>query len=103
MEGCATADDCTGNNAICVPGGAFDYKVSTCLTGGCRLDSDCKAETGGKCEPVTTNCCDGPSGLYCVYPTKGCRSTADCSAGTTCQIVNNKTGQCVAGSGTCAG
>ncbi len=101
-EACTTAADCTGNNAICVPGGALDRKVSTCLTGGCRLDADCKDEKGGKCEPVTTNCCSGPSGLYCVYPTTGCRSNADCASGT-CQIVDSKNGECVTGSSICAG
>ncbi|HEX3776859.1 MAG TPA: hypothetical protein VHV51_20445 [Polyangiaceae bacterium] len=102
-EACTVAADCTGNNAICVPAGALDRKVSTCLSGGCRLDTDCKDEAGGKCEPVTPNCCNGPSGLYCVYPSKGCRSDADCATGSTCQIESQKTGQCVTGAGVCAG
>ncbi|HEY4106726.1 MAG TPA: hypothetical protein VGM44_22655 [Polyangiaceae bacterium] len=102
-EACTTAADCSGSNAICVPAGALDRKVSTCLTGGCRLDTDCKDEAGGKCEPVTPNCCGGPSGLYCVYPSKGCRNNSDCTTGTgICQIVNQKTGEC-GGSSICAG
>jgi Cys-rich repeat protein len=100
---CTTAADCTGNNAICAPAGSLDRKANTCLTGGCRLDKECNAIAGGKCEPVTTNCCSGPSGLYCVYPGKGCRTNADCAAGATCQIVSNKTGECVTGAGVCAG
>jgi hypothetical protein len=100
---CSKAADCTGNNAICAPAGSLDRKVDSCLTGGCRLDKDCTASAGGKCEPVTPNCCSGPSGLYCVYPGKGCRTSSDCAAGATCQIVSQKTGECVTGAGLCAG
>jgi hypothetical protein len=102
-SGCTTAADCTGSNAICVPGGTLDRKVNTCLTGGCRRDTDCTDLAGGKCEPVTTFCCSGPSGLYCVYPGKGCRTSADCTAGSSCQIMNNKTGECATGGEVCAG
>jgi Dickkopf-like protein len=100
-EACTVLADCSGSNAICVPAGALDRKANTCLTGGCRRDTDCKDIAGGKCEPVTSNCCSGPNGLYCVYPAKGCRSSADCAVGSTCQIVNQKTGECVTGAGIC--
>ena len=99
---CSVNADCMGNSAICAPAGLLDRKINTCLTGGCRRDEECKDIAGGKCEPVTSNCCNGPSGLYCVYPGKGCRSRADCAAGSTCQIVNQKTGEGVTGAGVCA-
>jgi hypothetical protein len=101
-KACATAADCSGSNAICVPAGALGRKANTCLTGGCRRDLDCKDLAGGKCEPVTSACCDGPAGLFCVYPGKGCRSNGDCATGSSCQIVNDKTGECVTGPATCA-
>jgi hypothetical protein len=99
---CTLNTDCTGNNAICVPAGSLDRKANTCLTGACRRDADCKDAAGGKCEPVTPACCGGPSGLYCVYPGTGCRSAADCAAGSSCVIVNQKTGTCQVGGVACA-
>jgi hypothetical protein len=86
-----------------VPAGALDRKVNTCITGGCRRDDECTASAGGKCEPVTGPCCNGPSGLYCVYPGTGCRTSADCASGSSCQIQNNKNAVCVTGSVACTG
>jgi hypothetical protein len=100
---CMVAADCTGNNAICVPAGALDRKANVCLTGGCRRDADCKDVAGGKCEPVTPPCCGGPSGLFCVYPGTGCRSSADCAAGSSCTVVNQKSAQCELGGVACPG
>jgi hypothetical protein len=77
---CKSASDCPGNNAICVPAGVFGRKVATCLTGGCRRDSDCSEGPGGACLPVTGRCCSAPIGLFCVYK-DGCVSDMDCPNG----------------------
>ena len=104
---CAAAQ-CTSNLACkdkntCAPAGTLGRKEAMCLTGSCRLDSDCTAVKGGKCEPVTLPCCDGVSGLYCVYPGTGCRSSADCNGGT-CQLSSDgKSMACQAGGVSCPG
>jgi hypothetical protein len=97
---CAVDKDCTGSNPLCVPGGALGRKANTCLVGGCRLDVDCTDKTGGKCEPVTPQCCNGVTGLYCVYPGTGCRSGADCASGAC--VVSGKNAACSTG-GVCPG
>ena len=97
---CKVNADCTGTNALCAPAGTLDRKANTCLTGGCLTDKQCTDVPGGKCEPVTSACCQGTVGLYCVYPGTGCRKNADCSAGH-CQISGN-TAACVGGALHCA-
>jgi hypothetical protein len=77
---CMTAADCSGSNAICVPAGVFGRKVASCLTGGCRRDSDCNEASGGACLPITGTCCPSPIGLFCVYK-DGCTNDADCPDG----------------------
>jgi hypothetical protein len=77
-DACASAADCTGPNAICAPTGTLGRKAARCMTGGCRFDRDCTAAAGGACVPVSTGCCNQPSGLFCLYP-GGCRSNADCN------------------------
>jgi hypothetical protein len=86
---------------VCVHAGVFGVPVDTCMTFGCRLDSDCQAEPGGLCEPITDPCCGRPLGLYCVYPQGGCRSNADCASGH-CQVApDGSRATCVPGPTAC--
>ena len=82
-DACASAGDCSGANAICVPAGTLGRKVARCLTGGCRLDRDCAAQPGGICVPIVSTCCVQAVGLFCVYQ-DGCRSDRDCMSGQHC-------------------
>ncbi len=85
---CKSAADCSGENAICVPAGVFGRKVASCLTGGCRRDSDCNEGPGGACLPIEGACCPGPIGLFCVYK-DGCVSQSDCP-GAHCDVSTGK-------------
>ena len=100
--GCTTNADCN-DNETCVLAGTLDHLSNSCVPGGCRLDSDCKASPGGKCESVTPNCCTGASGLFCVYPTGGCRRNSDCPGGHCYIGADNATAACVTGNGFCPG
>jgi hypothetical protein len=103
VAACTTSAACK-DNGTCAQAGTLDRKEAVCLPGSCRLDKECTAAKGGKCEPVTMPCCGGVSGLYCVYPTVGCRSSADCKSGQTCQLgSDNKSMECKAGSVNCPG
>ena len=100
--GCTTNADCN-DNETCILAGTLDHLSNSCVPGGCRLDSDCKASPGGKCESVTPNCCSGALGLYCVYPTGGCRTNSDCPGGHCFISADNVTAACVTGKGICPG
>jgi hypothetical protein len=103
VAACTTSAACK-DNGTCAPAGTLDRKEAVCLPGSCRLDKECNAVKGGKCEPVTMPCCGGVSGLYCVYPVVGCRSTADCKAGQTCELGSDaKSMECKAGGVNCPG
>jgi len=80
VDQCKSASDCSGPNAICVPAGVFGRKVASCMTGGCRRDSDCTQGKGGACLPIAGGCCPGPIGLFCVYE-GGCVNQGDCPNG----------------------
>jgi hypothetical protein len=100
--GCTTNADCQ-DKETCILAGTLDHLSNSCVPGGCRLDSDCKASPGGKCESVTPNCCAGALGLYCVYPTGGCRKNSDCPGGHCYIGADNVTAACVTGNGFCPG
>jgi hypothetical protein len=103
VAACTTSAECK-DNGTCAEAGTLNRKEAMCLPGSCRLDKECTAVKGGKCEPVTMPCCSGVSGLYCVYPVVGCRSSADCKAGETCELASdNKSMECKAGSVNCPG
>jgi len=99
--GCSSNADCQ-DNETCFLAGTLDHLANTCVLGGCRVDADCTAAAGGKCEPVIPNCCSGVTALYCVYPSGGCRSNGDCASGSHCLISDDmKTASCVVGKGFC--
>ena len=75
---CDEAADCDHlENGVCFPAGAYSYPVATCVAGGCRLDSDCVEEEGGRCALHWDPCCDLPK-LACVYPSDGCQTDEEC-------------------------
>jgi len=94
---CDNAQDCDGN--LCADPGTIGNKVRQCLTTKCGADSECTAEAGGLCELVF-GCCDLPRGLYCVYPTGGCRHDSDCGAGNFCDVQGNDA-KCSPGAAQC--
>ncbi len=95
---CDTAQDCGGN--ICAPSGTIGNKVRQCIEAKCGTDSECTAEDGGRCQLVFEPCCGLARGLFCVYPTGGCRKNEDCDAGNYCDVTGNDA-KCVAGTPTC--
>jgi hypothetical protein len=100
---CTTSASCK-DNGTCAQAGSLDRKEAMCLPGSCRLDKECNAAKGGKCQPVTLPCCSGVSGLYCVYPTVGCRSNNDCANGDSCQLSSDgKSAECMPGGVNCPG
>ncbi|MCC6521863.1 MAG: hypothetical protein IT373_04315 [Polyangiaceae bacterium] len=84
---------------ICLPAPMLGRKVRACMYAQCRDDGDCAAEPGGRCAPVEEPCCGTVSGLYCVYPSDGCRTDADCPGGY-CQPGNDRA-SCQVGSVIC--
>jgi hypothetical protein len=98
--GCTTNADCN-DNETCILAGTLDHLSNSCVPGGCRVDSDCTVSAGGKCKSVTPNCCSGALGLYCVYPTGGCRTNSDCPGGHCFISADNVTAACVTGKATC--
>src|SRR5262249_31290702 len=92
-DSCQSDADCV--NGVCVVAGALTYKVRGCMYAACKVNADCTAEPGGECVPVADPCCGNPAGLFCVYPSNGCRSTADCSSGS-CGT-NGQRAECKAG------
>jgi hypothetical protein len=93
-------DDVCGAGMICVPAGTLGRKVRACAPAACKLDADCGAEQDGVCAPVTEPCCSFDAGLYCVYPSDGCRSNADCPGGY-CEITSEGRTQCAMGAPIC--
>ncbi|MBI4956185.1 MAG: hypothetical protein HY908_29470 [Myxococcales bacterium] len=81
-DACQSDADCPGS--VCLPAPMMSYQVRSCFYAQCKVSSDCAAEPGGVCAPVRDACCNGSVGLYCVYPSDGCRSGADCDAGEYC-------------------
>ena len=81
---CQSDADCSGN--VCLPSPMMGYQVRTCFAAQCKLSSECTAEAGGVCAPVRDACCNGTVGLYCVYPSDGCRSGADCNNDAYCML-----------------
>lgn len=94
------SDDVCGPNTICTPAGTLDRKVRACATAMCKVDSDCGAEAGGVCAPVTDPCCGFAAGLYCVYPSDGCRSNQDCPGGY-CELTAEGRTRCATGGPLC--
>jgi hypothetical protein len=81
---CTEGVPCTGG--VCMPAGAYGYKVSGCIAGGCLKDSDCSAEPGGRCALIDDPCCGAPSGLFCTYPSNFCTKQSDCPSGQHCGV-----------------
>ena len=77
---CAADSDC-GADAFCAAIPMLGRKVRACIPASCRHDSDCTAAAGGICAPVNNPCCGEAAGLFCVYPSDGCRTDADCVTG----------------------
>lgn len=99
------ADQCTQDadcapGQICGPVGALGLAIRACLGAGCKLDADCTAAPGGVCAPVLEPCCNTVAGLSCVYPSGGCRSSADCQSGESCQILADRA-TCAPGAPVC--
>ena len=99
IDKCTSASGCSGSNGVCVPAGVFGRKVASCMTGGCRRDSECSEGKGGACVPVSGACCPGPVGLYCVYQ-GGCVNDGDCTNGH-CDVSSGKA-VCAPGGVACA-
>lgn len=94
-----TSDSACGSGSICVPAGTMDRKVRMCVPADCHRDTDCIKAPGGICAPVTTGCCNGTTGLYCVYP-GGCRSNKDCASGN-CELDQTGAAACASGPAIC--
>jgi hypothetical protein len=100
QDQCASDTEC-GDGVICAPAGTLGGKVRACAAAGCTLDTDCAAEAGGICAPYTDPCCSNPTGLFCVYPSDGCRSSNDCKSCEYCEIAPDGRARCVAGFPAC--
>ena len=96
---CAQDADCA-ENQICAPAGTLGRKIRACLTARCKVDAECTLTPGGVCAPVKEPCCGHDVGLFCVYPTGGCRSSADCPAAQYCQT-SGDLAACVTGTPLC--
>jgi len=99
---CSLDSDCTGTSdypLICVPASTMGRAVAGCVPASCKVDQDCQAEPAGSCAPVVPHCCSGPIGLFCVYPSDGCRSDDDCTDGY-CDVVGGRA-SCFAGLSPC--
>jgi hypothetical protein len=77
---CSTDAEC-GAGMICSLAGTLDTKVRLCVLAYCKTAADCTDEPGGYCAPVDGPCCGGSAGLFCVYPSDGCRNNGDCPGG----------------------
>ncbi|MCC6556082.1 MAG: hypothetical protein IT372_24235 [Polyangiaceae bacterium] len=97
---CAGDLDC-GEGAICAPAGTLGRQVAACAAASCKLDTDCAAEPGGICAPVDDYCCGSPTGLFCVYPSDGCRTSSECPSGQYCEISPEGRTHCVDGVPAC--
>lgn len=81
VDECQNEGDCPGGDSVCLSAPMLGHKVRSCFTATCHTDLDCGAEAGGICAPVAEPCCGGVVGLFCVYPSDGCRSNGDCPDG----------------------
>ena len=100
VDQCSSDAEC-GDSNICAPAGTLGRKVAACAFSGCKLDTDCGAEAGGICAPVTDPCCSNPTGLFCVYPSDGCRSSSECADGSYCSVDADGRALCVPGFPAC--
>lgn len=87
-DACDSDADCMQGvgQMICAPRGVGGSPIRHCMVAACRTDVDCTAEPGGICAPVQNPCCSSWEGLYCVYPSNGCRTQADCQNGDNCIV-----------------
>jgi hypothetical protein len=99
MDQCSQDADCVASQ-ICAPAGTLGMKIRTCVAARCKLDADCTAAPGGVCAPVAEPCCGTSAGLACVYPSGGCRSSADCASSEYCDVVGD-TASCQPGAPVC--
>jgi len=76
---CSVDTDCMSGQLCVCHGSAFTNGAgNTCMTGNCRVDSDCG--TNGYCSPSHgTVGCGGISGYYCHTKSDTCVNDADCT------------------------
>lgn len=99
---CLETADCNGNDQVCLRRGLFSYPVGTCIFAYCLIDDDCTAEEGGRCVPVEDPCCGIVQGLYCSYPSNGCRKHGDCGEAKYCNTdFSTGVASCIAGTPPC--
>jgi hypothetical protein len=75
--------------SACVPSGALDTWVATCVHGGCRTDADCVLHAGGRCQygqAATNGQCVLRNVFFCAYPSDPCGTleAKPCSGGQIC-------------------
>ena len=70
-----------GYDGVCLPAPMLGRDVRACMPVDCRVNADCTVEPGGYCAPVEDPCCGDAAGLFCVYPSNGCRTSAACPNG----------------------
>jgi hypothetical protein len=101
VDQCAKDADCMNGESggACVPAGALGFKVAACISAACRHDTDCADEPGGICATIEEPCCGTTAGLFCVYPSDGCRTSSECADGY-CSVNGDRT-ECVAGQPLC--
>jgi hypothetical protein len=70
----------TGQTCAC-HGSPYDNGGNTCVSGNCRVDSDCEGGAG-YCSPAyATMGCGGLAGYYCHTPQDQCVNDGDCGSG----------------------
>jgi hypothetical protein len=72
--GC-TPEPC-GAERICMGAGTY-RDAAVCVKAMCQSDLDCNREPGGKCR-MTSDYCGSEQAFYCLYPGRGCLSSAAC-------------------------
>jgi hypothetical protein len=90
---CTVDTDCSGRDSVCscqgqTRGYAGASPGNRCITGNCRVDSDCGSN--GFCSPSTTGLFYGTEGWYCHTANDECVNPSDCadaSAGPNCAFV----------------
>jgi hypothetical protein len=101
---CQTDTDCRAAApagaavSTCVPSGALGVYNSTCVSGGCRTDSDCTLHGGGRCQygqAATNGVCSLRNVLFCAYPSDPCgnASSPACPSGMICVPNDNYQGR----------
>jgi hypothetical protein len=78
---CADDAACSPNETCACHGTTYNDGGNTCVTGNCRVDSDCGV--GGYCSPSasTTGCGGGIAGYYCHTVEDQCINDSDCTGG----------------------